>query len=734
MEATVAAPAPVDVVAYLAPEIPALSATFVYEELLALERRGLKVLPFSVHPPAHPAAEQASLAARTCVLYDGSVVARVAGGLAALPRFGRGSVRSVSWLLNDMLAVGPWRRQAWKLAYQWLAAARLGRLLQEAGCTHLHVHFAHVPAQIGMYAAAFTGLPFTITAHANDIFERALLLHRKAERAHELLTISHYNLAYLRSLGLPADKLAVVRCGVSFAPRPVRPAFTRRPRYRIGSLGRLVEKKGVDDLLHALALLRADVDVELSVAGDGPLRAELQARAARLGVQDRVRFEGALDHAAVTPWLHSLDVFVLACKADARGDMDGIPVVLMEAMTQYVPVVSTRLSGIPELVVHERTGLLAAPADPAGLAAQLRRLLDDPALRERLAVAALEHVEAEFGQAVNIDRLITHCALRPAAAHSMPFEPTSARSMNRRYVLISPCRNEADFMRQTLDTVVAQSVRPARWVIVDDGSTDATPAILAEYQARHDWITVVTRKDRGRRAVGPGVIEAFYAGFDSVDPEDYDYLCKLDLDLSLPPRYFELLMQRMESRPRLATCSGKAYVRHGDDLVNENHGDDMSLGMTKFYRVHCFREIGGFVREVMWDGIDCHRCRMLGYEACSWDEPELRFIHLRPMGSSQSGILTGRMRHGFGQYFMGTGFVYMLASALFRVREKPAVVGSAAMLWGWLKSALQRKPRYADPAFRRFLRRYQWRALRVGKQRALAEINREQGVAAELRP
>lgn len=287
-------------------------------------------------------------------------------------------------------------------------------------------------------------------------------------------------------------------------------------------------------------------------------------------------------------------------------------------------------------------------------------------------------------------------------------------------------------MRQTLDTVIVQTVRPTHWVIVDDGSTDETPRILAEYQSKHDWITIVTRKDRGRRAVGPGVIEAFYEGYSSIEPNDYDYLCKLDLDLNLPPRYFEILIQRMEANKLIATCSGKAYVHKDGELVNENHGDETSLGMTKFYRVSCFTGIGGFVREVMWDGIDCHRCRMMGWAACSWDEPDLRFIHLRPMGSSQTGILTGRMRHGFGQYFMGTGFLYMFASAVFRIRDEPVVLGSAAMLWGWIKSALQRQPRYGDEAFRRFLRRYQWRSLLVGKKKATAEIDQRNRVGSRL--
>jgi hypothetical protein len=143
--------------------------------------------------------------------------------------------------------------------------------------------------------------------------------------------------------------------------------------------------------------------------------------------------------------------------------------------------------------------------------------------------------------------------------------------------------------------------------------------------------------------------------------------------------------------------------------------------MTKLYRVSCFKAIGGFVREVMWDGIDCHQCRMKGWIACSWDEPGLRFVHLRPMGSSQQSIYAGRMRHGAGQYFMGTGFLYMAASAASRLNQKPYVLGAAATLWGWLASALQRKRRFEDPEFRRALRAYQRRALLLGKKRALED-------------
>ncbi|MEX0887008.1 MAG: glycosyltransferase family A protein [Phycisphaeraceae bacterium] len=295
---------------------------------------------------------------------------------------------------------------------------------------------------------------------------------------------------------------------------------------------------------------------------------------------------------------------------------------------------------------------------------------------------------------------------------------------HRRYCLISPCRDEADHCRRTLDSVVRQSIPPALWVIVDDGSRDATPAILEEYARRYGFIRVIRREDRGGRSVGPGVVDAFYAGYRSIDTADYPYLCKLDLDLDLPPRYFETLIERMEANPRLGTCSGKAYYpspRTGR-LVSERLGSEMSAGMTKFYRRVCFEQVGGFVREVMWDGIDCHRCRMLGWQAASWDEPDLRFVHLRPMGTSQRTVWAGRMRHGYGQYYMGTSPVYMLASTAYRMGQRPYVAGALATAWGYSRAMLRREPRYDDLTFRRLLRRYQWACLLLGKASATRRL------------
>ena len=306
----------------------------------------------------------------------------------------------------------------------------------------------------------------------------------------------------------------------------------------------------------------------------------------------------------------------------------------------------------------------------------------------------------------------------------MRTENLARATRESRYLLVTPCRNEEAFCRRTLDTVIAQTLQPALWVIVDDGSSDATPRILDEYARRHPFIRIVRREDRGVRSVGPGVIEAFYAGYASVDPRPFDYVCKLDLDLELPPTYFESLISRMTADERIGTCSGKPWFRaRPGSLVSEAIGDETSAGMTKLYRRQCFEEIGGFVNEVMWDGIDCHRCRMRGWIACSWDDPELRFVHLRPMGSSDKSTWNGRKRHGRGQWFMGTGPLYMLASALFRMSRRPFVIGGLGMLVGYVSSMWAGRPRYADGEFRRFLRRYQLTCLLLGKRRATARLH-----------
>ena len=296
------------VIAYLAPEIPALSATFVYEELLALERRGLSVIPITVRRPRDSAFEQTRLEARTQCLYEGSLLVMSIQSLAVLPLLDFRLSKALRWLAADILELGIARPSSWKLAFQFLASIKLARLLRQHGCSHLHVHFAHTPTQIAMYASALTSIPFTIMGHANDIFEHGVLLPRKAERARKFLTISRYNYEYLQRLGVDPGKLAIIRCGIRLgASQAVPPAKdTRHEPYQIGTLGRLIEKKGMDVLIAAMVELRREKrKVELSIAGDGPLRRALEAQVCDQGLVDQVRFVGILPHSEVADWMRS---------------------------------------------------------------------------------------------------------------------------------------------------------------------------------------------------------------------------------------------------------------------------------------------------------------------------------------------------------------------------------------------------------------------------------------------
>ena len=294
----------------------------------------------------------------------------------------------------------------------------------------------------------------------------------------------------------------------------------------------------------------------------------------------------------------------------------------------------------------------------------------------------------------------------------------------RRYLLITPCRNEEDYLQVTIDSVVAQSVLPKCWVIVDDGSTDRTPEILRAACEQYPFIRVVQRADRGERAVGPGVIQAFNDGLESVDLNDFDYLCKLDADLGLNAGYFENIIERMERDPKLGNMSGKTYIQvSGDRWVSERMGDENAIGAAKFYRKECFEDIGGFAVQASWDGIDGHCCRMKGWVASSLDDEEIRIKHFRPQGSSQQSIWTGRKRWGKGKYYMGSSLLYVLAVSVYRAKEYPFIVGGMGILAGYIGAIVSRAPRYDDQEYLKFFRKYEMESLLKGKRRTLRKYN-----------
>ncbi len=289
------------------------------------------------------------------------------------------------------------------------------------------------------------------------------------------------------------------------------------------------------------------------------------------------------------------------------------------------------------------------------------------------------------------------------------------------YVLISPCKDEADYIGQTLQSIYEQTIPPALWIIIDDGSTDNSVEIIEGYMKKMPYIKLVNRPKNTKRNVGAGVIQAFNEGLKHVDADKFDYICKFDVDLIMPPKYFETLISRMEKDKYLGTCSGKAYYidKKTGEEKSELCGDEASIGAVKFYKTQCFKDIEGFQTEVGWDGYDCHRARWLGWRALSWDEPDLKFIHLRPMGSSQKSIYRGRIRHGKGQYHLGAHPLFFLISSAYRsVRQRPYIIGTLLSIYGYMKSALSSDKQFGDKEMTKFIRRYQMRALIKGKSEA----------------
>lgn len=395
-------------IAYLAPEIPALSATFVYNEILQLEALGKHVVPFSVHEQKSDFQDFAvnELKQRTLSLYGLSKIKIIYQNIILVFSKPKQYFSSLRLLFSDVNKVGFGSRIGFGLIYRFLYSGFLAKKLIDKQCSHIHVHFAHVPTDIAMYAASLANISFSVTAHANDIFERRWLLKEKVERSAFFATISVFNKLYLADQGVNINKIQIVRCGVDCAQFSSRITHHNQNNI-IGVVARLVEKKGIDTLIRSLVRLKQQgIGAKLLIAGSGPLENELHALVASFNLSESdVQFIGPIDHTQVSEFLKSLDVFVLPCKQDSEGDMDGIPVVLMEAMLAGVPVISTELSGIPELIIDKQTGLLVQPGDDLGLADSISFIFNKEDKKLRFVRNAINKVKSEFSLDQNTAKL-----------------------------------------------------------------------------------------------------------------------------------------------------------------------------------------------------------------------------------------------------------------------------------------------------------------------------------------
>jgi colanic acid/amylovoran biosynthesis glycosyltransferase len=387
-------------VAYLAPEMGGVTHTFIHREMAALEALGVEVVPFATVPPndSANADETRTLRERTLVLYKLPPATILLMGIAQFFRSPIRMIRAKFALIRDIVcAQVPGIGNRFKLIGQFYIGAAFANELVARKIDHLHVHFAHVPATVGMYASLISGVPYSFTAHANDIFVRPVALKEKVARATFCACISEFNVRFLTKLGCNPARLLVVRCGLDTSEYAYETPRRNGNVLSLFSVGRLVEKKGFHVLIGALARVQGrGVPFNCRIVGSGPLEERLRSQIAELGLANCVHLLGSQPQHRVKELLAETDVFVLACVVARDGDQDGIPVALMEAMALGIPVISTEVSGIPELIQNRYNGLLAKPDDDEGLADCIVALAEQPQLIEATSLKARSTIENTF--------------------------------------------------------------------------------------------------------------------------------------------------------------------------------------------------------------------------------------------------------------------------------------------------------------------------------------------------
>ncbi len=388
---------------------PRLSETFIAQEILGLERRGVSQLIVALRKPYDPFIHDLHRQITADVLYlpeylkdDPKRVARARKWAQKQPTYAAAKALFDADLQFENNA-GRHRR--------WGQACVFAHELPE-DVSWIHTHYLHTPCSVARYAAHLSGRKWSFSAHAKDIWTSPEWeLRTKLDDADWGVTCTKVNVDYLRSLAKTPEKLELLYHGLDFSPFPSPEGDAtsdndgRRSPARLLSVGRLVEKKGYDDLLTALARLPKDLQWRFEHIGGGELTDALQAQAQRLGLSDRIKWRGAQPREAVIEAARRADLFVLPSKIAKSGDRDGLPNVLMEAQALGLCCLSTAVSAIPELITDGETGRLVEPGNAAQLADALEELIGAPNKRRQLGLAASRYVRSAFSTDPGLDRL-----------------------------------------------------------------------------------------------------------------------------------------------------------------------------------------------------------------------------------------------------------------------------------------------------------------------------------------
>lgn len=380
-------------VAYMVLRFPLVTETFVLRELNAVaDRVAAPIELFALRPgrggPVHPMANRWLPVAQ---------IASPARGCLELLRLAVARPRVVARVIRDVLfdyAPDP-RALVNGLAVVVLAASFVPAI-RRRHVTHIHAHFATQPAEAAWVLAAFAGVTYSITAHAYDLFMDTRGLDRRIRGARFVACISEYNRRFLEARGTPGVEYPLVHCAVPTRELWRPPHAPSPDATRLIMVSSFQPKKGHAVLVEALASSAALRSVRLDLVGTGPLEPAMRSLVLAAGLEDRVTFHGDQPEDAVRRMVAGSDALVQPSVVAPDGDMDGIPNTLIEAMALGIPVVTTSLSGIPELVIDGKTGVVVRPGDPAALATGLQKLIEDPAAARRRAAAGLAKVSAEF--------------------------------------------------------------------------------------------------------------------------------------------------------------------------------------------------------------------------------------------------------------------------------------------------------------------------------------------------
>lgn len=376
-------------VAYVFERFPSFGQTFCYREVAELERQGVKVQIYSIRCPANEPEQNWDKQIVDRVHYLPDEKALVAEVDSALRK------KAVSSEVRD--AVQEWGRQSDFLRlYQ---AIYIGLRMQQDGLRHLHAHFAGMAARTAYWVGQFFGIPYSFTAHANDIFaprEFVVSLPKLIEAAAAIVTVSEYSARDLKTR-FPASAAKIHRIYNGVDLSRFHPADLGSGIPAIVSIGRLIEKKGFADLINACALLTSrGRGFNCDIIGEGPLEETLRTLIAREDVKGCVQLVGPQTQAQITLRLSQATIFVLACTREADGGMDNLPTVIMEAMAAGLPVISTPLGGIPEMVEQDVNGELVPERDPAAICSAIERLISDPERARRLGDRGRQIVQEKF--------------------------------------------------------------------------------------------------------------------------------------------------------------------------------------------------------------------------------------------------------------------------------------------------------------------------------------------------